>query len=126
MTARRSGRVEHADDDDEFDITPDDGDDDDVDRAEDGTPVPPPARPKTLRALLLEFRDRPRSALLYFPHVELLFLLFAFEGAVASQLGAILERNCPWVLYVASTALVSQSFATPYARLTPLCGVARS
>lgn len=113
IATRRAGRVEHFDT-GELEISGADYDadgDDVVGRAEGGMPPPAmPRRGKTLRDLLLEFRDRPRSALLYFPHVELLFLLFAFEGAVASQLGAMRERDCPWVLYVASTALVRRSF----------------
>lgn len=68
------------------------------------------SRPKTRRALLMECRDKSRSAWLYFPHIELLFLLFAFEGAVASQLGALRNGGCPWVLYMACTALVSRQF----------------
>lgn len=80
-----------------------------IDYEEDGIPVW--SRPKTRRALLAECRDRSRSAWLYFPHVELLFLLFAFEGAVASQLAALRDGGCPWVLYMACTALVSPLYA---------------
>lgn len=109
LAARRAGRVAH-DDSDEFDpSTPDDdrfnSADAGIDDAEDGIPVW--LRPKSRRALLMECRDRSRSAWLYFPHIELLFLLFAFEGAVASQLGALRDGGCPWVVYMACTALVS-------------------
>lgn len=76
-----------------------------ISNAEDGMPAI--WRPKSRRALLAECRDRPRSAWLYFPHVELLFLLFAFEGAVASQVAALRDGGCPWVTYTACSALVS-------------------
>lgn len=74
--------------------------------AEDGMPVY--WRPKSRRALLAECKDRSRPAWLYFPHVELLFLLFAFEGAVASQVAALRDGGCPWVAYTAWSALVSE------------------
>lgn len=116
LAARRTGRVAHADSDESNPSTPDDagesrGDaldsaDAGIDYAEDGMPVW--SRPKTRRALLTECRDRSRSAWLYFPHIELLFLLFAFEGAVASQLGALRDGGCPWVLYMACAAMVSR------------------
>lgn len=52
-------------------------------------------------------RNRSRSAWLHFPHVELLFLFFAFEGAVASQVSAIRHGGCRLIIIVASVALVS-------------------
>lgn len=110
LAARRTRRVAHDDSDESNPPTPRsnsfDAADAGIDRAEDGVSVR--SRPKTRRALLAECRERSRSAWLYFPHIELLFLLFAFEGAVASQLGALRDRGCPWVLYMACTALVSR------------------
>lgn len=53
-------------------------------------------------------REPRRSACLCFPHLELMFLLFAFEGAVASQAWAIgdgYEENPP-VFCLALAALV--------------------
>lgn len=58
----------------------------------------------------LEYRDRSTSAWLHFPHVELLFLLFAFEGAVAAGVSALRESRCTWVIATASTALVSRLY----------------
>lgn len=57
-----------------------------------------------------ECRRRSKSAWLHFPHIELLFLLFAFEGAVGSQ-AAALRRSLdasepPWVVFAAIGALV--------------------
>lgn len=54
-------------------------------------------------------RDKSRSAWLHFPHVELVFLFFAFEGAVASQVEAIQEATCPAVFFTALFSLVSSS-----------------
>ncbi|CAM9633445.1 unnamed protein product, partial [Sphacelaria rigidula] len=39
-------------------------------------------------------RDRSQSVWLYFPHVELSFLLFAFEGAAATSVSAIRHSKC--------------------------------
>lgn len=58
-------------------------------------------------SLSSETRDRSTSAWLHFPHVELVFLLFAFEGAIAAGVSALRESRCPWVLVAAATALVS-------------------
>ena len=58
--------------------------------------------------LLSACRDRSTSAWLHFPHVELMFLLFAFEGAVAAGVSALHESRCPWVILVAAAALVSR------------------
>eukprot|EP00904_Undaria_pinnatifida_P013948 jgi/Undpi1/9684/HiC_scaffold_27.g12140.m1 len=57
-------------------------------------------------SLSSETRDRSTSAWLHFPHVELVFLLFAFEGAIAAGVSALRESRCPWVLVAAATALL--------------------
>ncbi|CAM9575765.1 unnamed protein product [Ectocarpus sp. 8 AP-2014] len=75
-----------------------------VDFEEDGIPIR--SRPKGLRAMLADCRYRSRSVWLYFPHIELLFLLFAFEGAMASQLATMRGGGCPWVFYSACASLV--------------------
>ena len=57
------------------------------------------------------YREPLRSACLCFPHLELMFLLFAFEGAVASQAWAIgdgYEEN-PVLFCLALAALVGPS-----------------
>ncbi|CAM9210891.1 unnamed protein product [Scytosiphon promiscuus] len=51
-------------------------------------------------------REQSRSAWLHFPHVELVFLLFAFEGAVASQAAAIQRASCPGIAAAAGVALL--------------------
>lgn len=78
-----------------------------IDYAEDGVPVW--SRPKSRQAMLADCRYHSRSAWLYFPHIELLFLLFAFEGAVTSQLATLRDGGCPWVVCVAGAALVSRA-----------------
>ena len=59
-------------------------------------------------SMLSACRDRSTSAWLYFPHIELMFLLFAFEGAVAAGVAALRESRCPWVIVVAAASLVSE------------------
>lgn len=54
-----------------------------------------------------ECRAMSTSAWLYFPHIELGFLFFAFEGSVASQVSGIRNAECGWVLYTALAILVS-------------------
>ena len=54
-----------------------------------------------------ECREHSTSAWLHFPHVELVVLFFAFEGAVASQVSALREGGCPSVMITAAVALVS-------------------
>lgn len=51
-------------------------------------------------------RRRSRSIWLHFPHLELLFLFWAFEGAVAAQVSAIRTAECPWVFWLAVATLV--------------------
>lgn len=52
-------------------------------------------------------REHSQSAWLHFPHVELVFLFFAFEGAVASQASVLRQAKCPEVFFTAVGALVS-------------------
>lgn len=57
-----------------------------------------------------ECRRQSKSAWLHFPHIELIFLLHAFEGAVASEASAIRQAfdtgEPSWVYYAAIVALV--------------------
>lgn len=55
-------------------------------------------------------RERSRPAYLHFPHLELMFLFFAFEGAVASQTRVLRSGYDagPAVFLLALVALVSQ------------------
>ncbi|CAM9352767.1 unnamed protein product, partial [Hapterophycus canaliculatus] len=68
--------------------------------------VPPSPIMKTQQEMHAETRGRSSSVWLYFPHIELLFLFFAFEGALAADLAALRERESSWVLFVASMALI--------------------
>lgn len=52
-------------------------------------------------------RQHSTSAWLHFPHVELVVLFFAFEGAVASFASAMRHSECPEFFYAALVALVS-------------------
>lgn len=61
---------------------------------------------------ILTCRRRSRSIWLHFPHLELLFLFWAFEGAVAAQVSAIRTAECPWVFWLALAALVRGIFKT--------------
>lgn len=59
---------------------------------------------------ILTCRRKSRSIWLHFPHLELLFLFWAFEGAVAAQVSAIRTAECPWVFWLALAALVRTKF----------------
>lgn len=61
-----------------------------------------------------ECREHSRSAWLHFPHVELVFLFFAYEGAVASQVSALREAGCPPVMIAAGLALVRKQHALSF------------
>lgn len=79
---------------------------DDTDKENDGRG---PTREESRRLnLISECRDHLNSKWLHFPHVELLFLFFAFEGAVAAQVSALRGTTCPWVILTAVAALVSR------------------
>lgn len=56
---------------------------------------------------VIDCRDKSSSAWLHFPHVELLFLFFAFEGFVAAQIYGIEQSRCRSVQIVAAVVLVS-------------------
>lgn len=55
---------------------------------------------------IAECREVSASVLLHFPHIELLFLVFAFEGAMTAQIGAIRHATCPQVFCTAVIVLV--------------------
>lgn len=61
-------------------------------------------------------QKQSNSAWLHFPHIELLFLLFAFEGAVASEASEIREAfdagQPSWLTYCAILALVRTAAGT--------------
>lgn len=52
---------------------------------------------------IAECREISGSVWLHFPHVELLFLFFAFEGAVAAQLSAMWDSEC-WPIRLTALA----------------------
>ncbi|CAN0367524.1 unnamed protein product [Ectocarpus sp. 6 AP-2014] len=51
-------------------------------------------------------RELSQSAWLHYPHLELVFLLFAFEGAVTSQVSALRTTSSSTVFYAAVATLV--------------------
>eukprot|EP00903_Cladosiphon_okamuranus_P009469 g9024.t1 len=55
---------------------------------------------------IAECRERSQSAWLHFPHVELVFLLFAFEGAVSAQVAAVRENPSALVFILAISTFV--------------------
>lgn len=55
---------------------------------------------------IAECRDMSKSVWLHFPHVELLFLLFALQGTVAAQVAAVRNVESMPLTKVASVALV--------------------
>lgn len=57
---------------------------------------------------IVHCREKSQSAWLHFPHVELVFLLFAFEGAVAAQVAAVRENVSLVVFILAMSCLVSE------------------
>ncbi|CAM9711290.1 unnamed protein product, partial [Ascophyllum nodosum] len=58
-----------------------------------------------LRAIA-ECREKSGSAWLHFPHIELMFVLYAFEGAVAAQLAVIRRGECYLVFFLALAAFL--------------------
>lgn len=60
---------------------------------------------------LNECRDKSKSVWLHFPHLELVFLFFGFQGAVMSEAKVIRHAglNCPSVFYTALLGLVRHS-----------------
>lgn len=73
--------------------------------------------------LVWKCRDHSQSAWLHFPHIELLFLFFAFDGAIAAQVSALWSSRCPWVLALAAAALVSRIFPVIYVTAVQPTGV---
>lgn len=60
---------------------------------------------------ITDCRDMSSSAWLHFPHVELLFLLFAFEGFIAAQVYGAHESECLPAQIVTAVVLVRMVFA---------------
>ena len=56
---------------------------------------------------IVECRDRSTSLWLHFPHVELGFLIFAFEGFIAAQVYGVRQTGCLPVSITAAIVLVS-------------------
>lgn len=72
-----------------------------------------------------ECRDRSSSIWVHFPHLELVFIFFAFQGVVASQAQVIRDTGfrCLPVIYTAITILVRReniSLRLACGRLLPL------
>ena len=56
---------------------------------------------------IVKCRDRSLSLWLHFPHVELGFLIFAFEGFIAAQVFGVRQTGCLPVSITAAIVLVS-------------------
>lgn len=54
-----------------------------------------------------DFRNKSSSAWLHFPHFEILFLFFAFEGVVGAAAATLQYSGCPQAFYPALASLVS-------------------
>ena len=54
-------------------------------------------------------REKSNFARLHFPHIELMFILYAFEGAVVAELSAIRHGECYLVFFLALAAFVSNT-----------------
>ncbi len=64
-------------------------------------------------------REQSTSVWLHFPHVELVVLFFAFEGAVASFASAMRHAECPEIFYTALAAMV-RAACVCYVQCRPL------
>lgn len=58
-------------------------------------------------------RDRSKSLWIHFPHVELLFILYAFQGALAAQID-VLRHGSGALVPVAAIALVRMTRTLPH------------
>lgn len=65
-----------------------------------------PMRHKSRLNPVAACREQSTSVWVHFPHVELVILFFAFEGAVASFASAMRHSECPEIFYTALTAMV--------------------
>ena len=86
---------------------PVDEDLDDSDEEEGGGNGLVPMRGESRLSPVATCREHSTSAWLHFPHIELVVLFFAFEGAVASFASAMRHSECPEVFYTALVAMVS-------------------
>ena len=73
---------------------------------------------------LVECRDKSSSVWLHFPHLELIFLFFAFQGAVTTEARVIRHAglNCPSVFFVAIAYLVRNQAVTKIFRPPRILG----
>ncbi|CAM9590962.1 unnamed protein product, partial [Ectocarpus sp. 13 AM-2016] len=83
-------------------VSPSDGGDSNTD--EEGGPRN--TRPSNSIGQVSECRELSQSPWLHYPHLELIFLFFAFEGAVTSQMAALRSANSSIILYAAVATLV--------------------
>lgn len=74
---------------------------------------------------IAECREISQSAWLYFPHVELVYLLFAFEGAVAAQVAAVRRGDSSLVVFILAmsylVSLCTVSLVVPLAFVCTTC-----
>ncbi|CAB1104649.1 unnamed protein product [Ectocarpus sp. CCAP 1310/34] len=64
------------------------------------------ARQRKSMGRVLECRQLSQSPWLHYPHLELIFLFFAFEGAVTSQVSALRSTSSSKLYYAALVTLV--------------------
>ena len=86
-----------------FDELEDDSNDEEEGRGQGLVPM----RGESRMSPVATCREQSTSVWLHFPHVELVILFFAFEGAVASFASAMRHSECPEIFYTALTAMVS-------------------
>ncbi|CAB1096724.1 unnamed protein product [Ectocarpus sp. CCAP 1310/34] len=84
-------------------VSPYDGGDSKSDEEEGG---PRNTRPGNSIGQVSDCRELSQSPWLHYPHLELIFLFFAFEGAVTSQMAALRSANSSTILYAAVATLV--------------------
>ena len=65
------------------------------------------------RGAVVKCRELSRSVWLYFPYIELVFLFYAFNGAVAAQMSALNHPGCSGVLIPSTVIFVSPPIIVP-------------
>lgn len=64
-------------------------------------------RERWMSKMVATCRDRSESLWLHYPHVELVFLFFAFQGATTSCMSAMRHARCPALFFAAVSFMVS-------------------
>lgn len=104
QASQASTQLSSVDEDDQPDVS---------DEEEDSGREIAPVRGERRLGPVAACREHSTSVWLHFPHVELLVLFFAFEGAVASFASAMRHSECAEVFYTAVGAVVSATIVPP-------------